>query len=138
VINGLAASLYHLFEQQLCEFYRLAAWDKKAVIDGPKAVTKLGQMGVEVQRFPEWNAIDHLRLLANCVKHGEGRSCQELETVRPDLFERPEMRPKFKGPRQFVERPLSGEGVYLTVKEFDEMADRLKRFWEYIAGEIED
>jgi hypothetical protein len=30
LVNGLAAALYHLFEQQLCQFYRLIAWDKEA------------------------------------------------------------------------------------------------------------
>jgi hypothetical protein len=51
-------------------------------------------------------------------------------------LERPTVGERLRGPRPFVERPLSGDGVYFSAEEFDKMADRLKRFWEYIADEI--
>jgi hypothetical protein len=136
LVNRLAAALYHLFEQQLCEFYRLIAWDKKAVLSGNDAEEKLRTLGVDVAKFPEWASLNELRLLTNCVKHAEGSSCKQLAELRSDLFERPTVGLSFKGPRPFVERPLSGEGVYFLVAEFDKMAERLKRFWDYIADEI--
>jgi hypothetical protein len=37
LINGLAAAFYHLFEQQICQFYRLITWNKKAVLSGKEA-----------------------------------------------------------------------------------------------------
>lgn len=135
LVNGLAAALYHLFEQQLCHFYRLIAWDKKAVLSGSDAEQKIRAYGLDVARFPEWASIYELRLLANCVKHGEGNACRKLAALRPGLFEPPSVG-RSGGPRSFVERPLSGEGVYFSVAEFDEMADRLKRFWDYVASEI--
>src|ERR1700691_1456482 len=58
LVNGLAASLYHLFEQQLCEFYRLVAWDKKAILNGKGAEDKLRTIGVDVAKFPEWVSIN--------------------------------------------------------------------------------
>jgi hypothetical protein len=138
LVNGLAAALYHLFEQQLCEFYRLVAWDKKAVLSGKEAEDKLRALGVDIAKFPEWASINELRLLANCVKHGEGGSCEQLAALRPDLLERPTVGPRLRGPRPFVERPLSGDGVYFSVEEFNKMADRLERFWEYIADQINE
>jgi hypothetical protein len=138
LVNGLAATLYHLFEQQLCEFYRLVAWDKKAVLSGKDAEEKLRAIGVDVANFPEWAFLNELRLLTNCVKHAEGSSCKQLADLRPDLFERPSMGPRLRGPRPFVERPLSGEGVYFSFAEFDIMADRLKRFWEWVANKISE
>jgi hypothetical protein len=136
LLNGFAATLYHLFEQQLCQFYRLIAWDNKAVLSGRDAEERLRAHGIDVAKFPEWASLNELRLLANCVKHAEGNSCGQLAKLRPDLFERPTVGLSFKGPRPFVERPLSGEGVYFSVAEFDKMAGRLKRFWDYIANEI--
>ena len=83
LVNGLAASLYHLFEQQLCEFYRLVAWDKKAILNGKKAEEKLRAIGVvDIAKFPEWASINELRLLTNCVKHGEGRFVQRASSAQ--------------------------------------------------------
>ncbi len=48
------------------------------------------------------------------------------------------MGPRLRGPRPFVERPLSGEGVYFSFADFDIMANRLKRFWEWVANEISE
>jgi hypothetical protein len=138
LVNGLAAALYHLFEQQLCEFYRLGAWDKKAVLSGMEAEARLRALGVDIAKFPEWASINELRLLTNCVKHAEGGSCEQLAALRPDLLERPTVGPRLRGPRPFVERPLSGDGVYFSVEEFNKMADRLKRFWEYISDQISE
>jgi hypothetical protein len=136
LVNGFAAALYHLFEQQLCEFYRLVAWDKEAVLNGKAAADKLRPLGVDVAKFPEWASLNELRLLTNCIKHGEGDSCKELAALRPDLLERPTVGPRLRGPRPFVERPLSGDGVYLSREELEKIADRLLRFWDHIANEI--
>jgi hypothetical protein len=136
LVNGLAAALYHLFEQQLCAFYRLMAWDKKAILTGRDAEEKLRALGLDVAEFPEWASLDELRLLANCVKHAEGSSSKQLADLRPDLFGRTSIGPALTGSRPFVERPLSGEGLYFSATEFDTMVGRLKRFWVYVAEEI--
>jgi hypothetical protein len=136
LINGLAAALYHLFEQQLCVFYRLVAWDRGSVLNGKESEDRLRKLGVDVAKFPEWASVNELRLLANCIKHAEGTSCDQLAQLRPDLLERPTVGERLRAPRPFVERPLSGDGVYFSATEFDKMADRLRRFWQYIADEL--
>ncbi len=83
LVNGLAATLYHLFEQQLCEFYRLVAWDKKAVLSGKDAEEKLRAIGVDVANFPEWAFLNELCLLTNCVKHAEGSFVQTASRPPP-------------------------------------------------------
>ena len=72
LVNGFAASLYHLFEQQLCQFCRLIAWDKKAVLRGAEVESKLRHYGPDVTRFPEWASLYELRLLANCASTLKG------------------------------------------------------------------
>ena len=87
LVNGLAAALYHLFEQQLCEFYRLGAWDKKAVLSGMEAEARLRALGVDIAKFPEGGPPStSCALLTNCVKHAEGSSCEQLAALRPDLL----------------------------------------------------
>src|SRR6266540_3091309 len=86
LINALAVGLYHLFEQQLCEFCRLLAREPEAELDGEKAKTKLKDLGIDVKKLSDWSSIDDLRLLANCVKHAEGKSRKKLYQRRPDLF----------------------------------------------------
>lgn len=41
----------------------------------------------EVDWTPDDEALDTLRLVANCAKHGEGKSAQDLYAKRPDLFD---------------------------------------------------
>jgi hypothetical protein len=136
LINSFTAGLYHLFEQQICELYRLIAWDKQAVLNGEKAIKNLQMLGLNARDFPEWTSLEEVRLLANCIKHAEGSSCKLLAERRPDLFEQPTIGPKLHGPRAFVERPLSGDGIYVSASEFERMADTAKRFWEYVIKEI--
>ncbi len=138
LINTFATGLYHLFEQQLCELYRLLVWDRNAVLDGKEAKKRLLDLGLDVTQFSGWAAIEELRLLANCIKHGEGTSCEQLAQSRPDLFERPTVGPRFRSPRPFVERPLGGEGVYFSVEEFQEKAALLERFWLELAETISE
>ncbi len=163
LINILAVGLFHLFEQHLCEFYLLLERDKECdptihqtrkrleeewqrkeneggakkerelKLDFHKAKNELKKLGFDAENFCDWGLIVELRLLANCVKHGEGNSCKKLSQCRPDLFVRPlpsnveeEIKP---GKEQFVTTPLSGQGVYFTIKEFEQEAAVLKRFW---------
>jgi hypothetical protein len=101
-----------------------------------KAQQKINSHGLDITKFQEWASLNLLRLLANCVKHAEGPRCKLLAVLRPDLFKRPSVGPSFGGPRPFVEQPLSGEGVYFPMEEFDRMANRIKLFWTWVADEI--
>jgi hypothetical protein len=62
----------------------------------------------------------------------------QTDSRAADLFERPTIGPRLRGSRPFVERPLSGEGVYFSFAELDKMAERLNRFWDYITNEISE
>jgi len=89
MINLLAAGLFHLIEQQLCMLCRDAGF-----LVGPPKETALREVAkwyksnlrFDLQRLPSWNLIDELRLVANTVKHAEGRSSSELKVRRPELF----------------------------------------------------
>jgi len=41
---------------------------------------------VNLKQLNSWDAVDVLRLVANCVKHGDGESCKRLKEKRPEWF----------------------------------------------------
>jgi hypothetical protein len=96
----------------------------------------LGSLVIDPAKFPRWESVDEVRLVANCVKHVEGSGGKQLAHLRPDLFEAPRIGSRINGPREFVELPLPREGIYFWSEEFEKMTERLKRFWEYIADQI--
>jgi hypothetical protein len=84
------AALYHLVEQQVCYLCRLAFYGPQGVPLNPgTSISLLRALDVDVTTFTSWLRIDELRHLANCVKHAEGNSCEQLRKIRPDLFEKP-------------------------------------------------
>ena len=90
--------------------------------------------------FISWPRIDELRHLANCVKHAEGNSCEQLRKLRPDLFENPTVEPEFKirGIVQHVRNPLIGEDIYITEQEFASYAEVVRQFWLELANAMEN
>ncbi len=128
-INLHAAGLFHLLEQQVgnlisrilndderfpeSNIYAYAAWYSE-------------NLALDLKRLPHWTEIDELRLVANAVKHAEGKSEAELRLLRPDLFEHPigaEM--GIPGPSTSHEAfrlPLAGDGLYVTEAVFAEYA----------------
>lgn len=107
VINLLAVGLRHLFEQQ-----KLEVQARAGTIHWPS--------------LRSWKKIEELRLVANVVKHGEGHSASELRVIRPDLFEDPVLRRlgvNFGAAE--VERPMAGEGLYVSETDLDAYAQRL-------------
>ena len=88
ILNLLAVGLHHLFEQQQLFFLR------KELVRGDGGKLKaeaierhLTECGVNYQRLTSTARLDELRLAANAIKHGDGRSARELAPLRPDLFE---------------------------------------------------
>ena len=92
VLNLMASGLYHLFEQQFAESCRDGSFD----VDPPRD-TQLrivanwyrDHFGLDVETLRNWDAVDELRLVANSVKHSEGRSMQQLRARRPEIFTNP-------------------------------------------------
>jgi hypothetical protein len=86
---------------------------------------------IDIESFANWPKLQELRLLANTVKHAEGKSSSELMKIRPDLFIFPKsffaIEPKYPRP---VYSPMSGDDIYVQLKDFNEYADALKGFWK--------
>ncbi len=138
IINVFGAGLYHLFEQQLCKLLRSLIYDRDLQLEKMKEVVKKFRevYGLDLEKFPKWREIHTLRLLANCTKHGEGRSCQELREIEPDLFKHPVYSEPEAPPRAFTERPLGGEGLYLTVSGFERKLQAIREFWRWMAERL--
>jgi len=85
-------ALYEAFEQQVRYFihkelsrnYRLSISQVFSRFDDLKKI--LVFYCVELGALKGLKEIDHLRLLANVIKHGEGESASELRKKRPDLI----------------------------------------------------
>ncbi len=141
IVNLFGVGLWHRFEQQLAIYARRGL--PHAFHPAPNPTFKdvqdaLLRMGIDITVLPSYAKVDELRLLANCAKHGDGRSCAQLSASRPDLF-RP---PLLKGqdhlpPRAMVIAPLGGEDFYLTPEAFKEYAEAVKVFWEELGSELE-
>jgi len=116
-VSLLAAGLYHLFEQQ----------QKRA----PE------RLRIAWNSYKSWTPVYELHLVANAVKHGEGRSAKELRGRRPDMFRPPELARLGAElpPVQVVGMPLAGVDLYVTEKDLENYAGALKQLWEEVAKE---
>jgi hypothetical protein len=96
-VIGLAiAGLYHLWERLTKEFLlRQFMWQvsdehrlKKVVAQANFAqiIESLEEMGWSVRSAAFYGDLDRARLIAAVVKHGDGKSCDELIAVAPELF----------------------------------------------------
>lgn len=141
VLNLFAAGLHHLFEQQSGELFRTYTGTNVAA-----SVTDLREhlkdsCGIDIETAPGWSRLEELRLVANVVKHAEGRSAEDLRAVNPDYFREPMLRqPEFAGipssDRQ-VGTPLAGEDIYVTKDDYDGFVTAVTEFWDWLASGLE-
>ncbi|MGO9059100.1 MAG: hypothetical protein ACLQU2_17180 [Candidatus Binataceae bacterium] len=136
-----AAALYHLVEQQLCDLCRLAFGGPDGVPLNPgQSIELLKALGIDVTTFIIWPRINELRHLANCVKHAEGNSCEQLRKLRPDLFENPTLNIgddfKMRGVVRHVRNPLMGEDIYVTEQELAGHTEVVRQFWMELASAL--
>lgn len=75
--NAFVISLHHLVEQ------RIGGQLAKKKYDQAKAFTWLKAFGWT----PKEDGLNQLRLAANCAKHSEGSSADQLYALRPDMFD---------------------------------------------------
>lgn len=149
IINMFAAGLYHLFEQQLLKLHRqelLSICEARGPIDADLlklsvAKDRLSGKGINIDGFSSWGRIhNELRLVANTVKHADGRSCADLKIVRPELFIYPSSeRNKWEQDvsQYQVVQPLAGEDLFITLEHFEEFVTAVKTFWEELADAVE-
>ena len=122
VVNLLAVGLYHLFEQHKHKLETLSAAQTK---DAP-----------DFTCFPAWARIDELRLVANAVKHADGKSARKLRDVRPDLFVSStfllELRNGAGVGQAQLENPLGGTDLFLSPADLSAYRDALRELWEQV------
>lgn len=137
IINMFTTGLYHIFEQQLFFFHRKELLspdeeDNTNLLKIEEVTVRLANNGIDIKKFKSWKKIDELRLVANTVKHADGRSSEELKKLRPNLFWRPNFVDGFdsqKLPPTSVYKPLMGEDLYITQQEFMSYVKTVKDFW---------
>ncbi len=147
ILNMFTAGLYHLFEQQLLKIHRQellnAVESRPPVADSLLKIAEIKRRlldrDIDIERFPSWQKLDELRLVANTVKHADGVSCGQLKTRRPDLFVHPATDRSLGMDLSFhqVVQPLAGEDLFIQIDHFMEYADAVKAFWDEFATAVE-
>ncbi len=144
VQNMFSLGLYHLFEQGFLFIHRrilLSDEEEKntKLFNLEEASKRLAEHGIYIDQFHSWKKVFELKTLANAIKHADGRACEALKKLRPDLFCHPEA--KESGPpyleRLKVFQPLAGESIYVTVEVFDEYVKAVKEFWSELIEALE-
>lgn len=127
VINVLVAALYHLFEQLLDRLCRRLNPEFRVTLPAAQPLARcregLEACGLIVSSFETWPLIEELRLVANVIKHGEGRSSEELFQARPGIF------PRDASFQPFVGLPLTGHGFQVYMPRFEAYFDAVVGFW---------
>lgn len=90
ILNLMVAGLYHLLEQHVDHTVEVAL---PRVVKTGKTENPFSRLervlqgeGIELHRFGSWRKIDELRLIAGCVKHGDGKSATDLRNCAQSFF----------------------------------------------------
>jgi hypothetical protein len=139
-LNLYSAALYHLTEQHLVDLpLRILDSYQRGELPMEKVFGWFtGELRLDVKSLPSWSTIDELRLVANVVKHAEGRSVKELEALRQDLFELPQFR-GFPGARwvgRRIRKPLLGEDIFIRDEDFKRYHEAAVSFWTELADAL--
>lgn len=130
VVNLMTAGLYHLSEQHAQRLSRICRDGRSdSILERIRPLLDASD-GKPKPRFPKPQLIlNELQLVANTVKHGEGRSCNSLYKSNPALFKTHSETDDLRIPAS----PLSGEGLYLKPEDFDRYHFALLDFWKRLA-----
>jgi hypothetical protein len=152
--NMSTVMLWHLLEQQMLQFFMrqvIKSDEEQGVLHDSKKRNKLfcleefhrrldeGECSMKL--CPSWQKVDELRLLANAVKHGRGKSLDELYAARPELLEMPEMDglpSVIKTDPSWVEMPAGGDGIYVRHADIVAYFDAAIRLWQEFSIQIEN
>ena len=129
-------SLYHMWEQQVRRFlYKEMRHDFRLEMSefctgGVKDILKIfNYYQVDLTGFECWDNIDELRLLCNVLKHGAGKSAQQLYQINSDLFKKSWL--NYSEPR-FLETTLLDENMNINQGLFNQYAISLVTFWSVL------
>ena len=137
VLNSCAVFVYHLFEQHLMLFHRKEMLlrveeENTRLINRAELIRRLAECKIPVDTFRDWGVLEELRLLCNALKHGEGRSSEDLFRCAPELFRSPLLQDHESsnqlGPGRMY-TPLLGEGIFLTTQKIRIYESAIKGFW---------
>ncbi len=146
VLNLLAAGLYHLFEQQQKGlFYQTVAAQTGSKYKWQVLKHSLIASGVDPTALPGAASLKELRLAANTIKHGEGKSAAALAALRPDLFDFDVGATREKGVGEqkraaamqasdLLFAPLGGGDLYVTERDLADWCDAVLQFWRGLAA----
>jgi len=170
VINLMSVGIYHLVEQQLaaaCQFYvKLHPSNEQSSKKLPKDRTLeelgkwfLSNFELDLKVLNSYEQIVELRLVANSIKHGEGKSLTALKLRRKDMFcepncmpapdpfleENPDSNPSLEAnldpnllsEENVVVNPLGGEDLFVTVGDLQKYIDTALFFFMEIAQSIQ-
>jgi hypothetical protein len=146
MLNLLAAGLFHLIEQELANLCHIEAETVAPPTDTKICVTAdwyQQHFGLDLGSLDSWQMIDDLPLVANTVKHAEGKSATDLRQRRPEFFRHPIDRKLLPNETQSVSfvrpvrSPLSGEDLYITEEAFQEFAQAAERFLRDVVNYFE-
>jgi hypothetical protein len=135
MVNLFAAALYHTFEQQVVLFLRKEILHPREQNNSKlfcmaEFQNRLSDRGLDIADLPSWRKVDELRLVANTVKHAEGKSARELHKVRPGLFQHPQFPgSSLSGVSARVFQPLVGEDLYVSIDDVRQYCDAAVQFW---------
>jgi hypothetical protein len=144
IINALTVALHHMLEQELLFFLRRHVLHRSEEPDLSLAKlailwARLRARGLEVEALDGWSKLRELGLVANTVKHADGRSADDLKRLRPDLFVPPELRTtRFarSATGRRVYRPASGNDLYVSQADFEEYTAAAEHFLRAFADAI--
>jgi hypothetical protein len=80
--------------------------------------------GIELKNCPYWIDIDEIRLVANCIKHGDGPNVKDLKAKHPDWFDGE------------IITPLGGDGLKLPDGYLGDAARSVTRFLSAFMEEV--
>jgi hypothetical protein len=128
------ATLYELFEQQL-RLFLYKELEHYYEIRFGSFCTKLDQIrdllskfGFDVTTVTSWAKIEEMRLLCNVIKHGEGRSAQDLRKANPNLFRKLESDDLLS----FYRTTLLEESLNIGPETIKEYVSATLAFWKEI------
>ena len=137
LLNISVTTLSHLFEQQILFFLRREVLhpseeNNLKLIRISVFKERLQNQGIDIGKFESWATIKQLSLVANAIKHAEGKSAIELRQIRPNLFKHPILREQEWGFRVNYRRlymPLAGEDLYTALEDLKKYRDAIVKFW---------
>jgi hypothetical protein len=151
--NMACVMLWHLIEQQMLAFHMrqvLQEHEERDVRADANARGRLLRLeefhrrlddgGCSMKALPSWDKVDELHLVANAVKHGPGRSMDDLAQRRPSMFTLPDTPPDVPWSQpspSWAEKPAAGKDLYVTEADLASYLDAAEGLWQEFSAAVE-